>query len=46
MVDDEFHEGPKLDCSAVTGLLGIFTEPETEVEAQLDQVGNLAGFGV
>ena len=35
-----------MDCLAVTGALGIFTQPEAEVEAQLDQVGNYTGFGV
>ena len=35
-----------MDCLAVTGALGIFTQPEAEVEAQLDQVGNVPGLWV
>ena len=44
--EDKVHEGPELDCSMVAGALGVFTQSETEVEAQDDQVGNLTGFGV
>ena len=28
--EDEVHEGPKLDCSAVAGALGVFTQSEAE----------------
>ena len=31
---------------ALTGALGVFKRPEEEVEAQLDQVGNISDFGV
>ena len=44
--EEEVQEGTELDCSAVTGALGVFTQPEAEVEAQLDQVGDMTGFGV
>ena len=30
----------------MTGALCVFTRTEAEVEAQLDQVGNMTGFGV
>ena len=30
----------------MAGALGVFTQPEAEVEAQCDQVGDLTGFGV
>ena len=29
--EDEVKEGPELDCSAVTGALGVFTRPYAEV---------------
>ena len=35
-----------MDWLAVAGALGVFTRPEAEVDAQLDQVGDLTGFGV
>ena len=35
-----------MDYSAVTCALGVLARPEIEVEAQLDQTGNMAGFGV
>ena len=44
--EDKFQEGPELDWLAVAGALGVFTRSEAEVDAQLDQVGNLTGFGV
>ena len=44
--EDEVQEGPELDCSAVTGALGVFIQPEAEGEAQLDQVRFMSGFGV
>ena len=34
-----------MNCSAVTSALGVFTQPEAEVEAQLDQVGYITFFG-
>ena len=30
----------------MAGALGVFARPESEVEAQCDQVGDLMGFGV
>ena len=39
--EDKFQEGPVLDCSLVTGALGVLARPEVEVEYQLDQVGNI-----
>ena len=30
----------------MTSALGVIAQPEAEVEAQLDQVGNMTGFGV
>ena len=44
--EDEVHEGPELDCLAVAGALGEFSQTEVEVEAKCDQVGNLLGFEV
>ena len=44
--EDRVQEGPALDCSAVTGALGVFAWPEADVEYQLDQVGYMSGFGV
>ena len=44
--EDEFQEGPKLDCLAVTDALGVFARPEAEVKSQLDQVGDMMSFGV
>ena len=44
--EDKFQEGPVLDCSLVTGALGVLARPEVEVEYQLDQVGNMTGLGV
>ena len=35
-----------MDCSEVTGALGVFARSEAEVESQLYQVGNMTGFGV
>ena len=43
--EEEVQEGPKLDCLVVTGVLRVFTQPEAEAEAQLDQVGKMTGFG-
>ena len=31
--EDEVQEGPELDCSAVTGTLGVFTRSQAEVKA-------------
>ena len=42
----EFQEEPELDCPAVARALGVFAVPEAEVEAQLDQVGNVPGLWV
>ena len=44
--EQELQEGPELDCPAVAFALGVFTGHEAEVEAQLDQVGDVVGFGV
>ena len=44
--EDEFHEGPELDCFPLAGALGVLVKPEAEVEAQGDQVGDLMGFGI
>ena len=44
--EDKVQEGPGLDCSLVTGALGVLVRPEVEVEYQLDQVGKMTGFGV
>ena len=44
--EDEFHEGLELGCSTVAGALGVFAQSEAEVESQVNQVGNLTGFGV
>ena len=35
-----------MECLAVTGALGVFTRHEAEGEYQLDQVGDMTGFGV
>ena len=43
--EDEVHDGTESDCSAVASELGVFSRLEVEVEAQGDQIGNLAGFG-
>ena len=48
-VSDEEHEvqeWPKLDRPAVACALGVFAGPEAEVEAQLDQVGDVVGVGI
>ena len=47
LVPDEEHEsqeGPELECPAVACVLAVFAGPEAEVEAQLDQVINVAFF--
>ena len=44
--EHEFQEGLKLDYPAVAFALGVFSGPEAKVEAQLDQVGNVAGIWV
>ena len=44
--EQKFWEGPELDCPAVSRALGVLTGTEAEVESQLDQVGNVAGFWV
>ena len=44
--EDKVQEGTKLDCSVVAGVLGVFVRPGAEIEARLDQVGDLPGFGV
>ena len=30
----------------MTGTLGVFTRPESEVEAQLEHIGYMWGFGI
>ena len=42
----KFHEGPELDRLEVAGALCVFAGPETKVEANGDQVGNVVGSGV
>ena len=44
--EDEVQEGLELDCLVVIGALGVFVQPEVDVESQLDQVGDMSGFGV
>ena len=44
--EDKIQEGMELNCLEVTGALGEFARPEAEVEAQLDQVGDMSGFRV
>ena len=44
--EDEVCEGPKLDCSVVAGVLGVFARSEEGVEAQGYHIGNLTDFGV
>ena len=44
--ENKFQAGPELYCSAVARALDVITGPEAEVEAQLDYVDNVAGFGV
>ena len=43
--EDKVQEGEELECSAVTNALGALAQPELEVQAQLDQVVNLTGYG-
>ena len=40
------QEGTELDYTAVACKIVILTQPEAEVETQLDQVGDVAGYGV
>ena len=40
------QEGPELDCPVVYSTLGVLERPETEVQAKLDQSGNMTDFGV
>ena len=35
-----------MDCLTVTGALGVLIRTDSEVEAQLGQVGNVTGFWV
>ena len=49
IVPDEEHklqEGPELDCPLMACALGVFTGPNSEIEPQLDQVGDMPGFWV
>ena len=34
-----------MDFPVMSCVLGVLSQPETEVEANLDQVGDIAGFG-
>ena len=34
--ENEFQEGPELDCPAMACALGVFTVPKAEVEPHLD----------
>ena len=36
--EDEVHEGPEMNCSAVVGTLGVFAQLEAEVEAQVTRL--------
>ena len=40
------QEGLELECPAIACALGVFSGPKAEVEPQLDQVGDMPGFGV
>ena len=44
--EHEIHEGPELDHPAVAGALCVFAGLHAEVEANGDQVGDVAGSGV
>ena len=44
--EHEIHEGSELDRPAVDSVLRVFTGPDTEVEANGDQVGNMVVSGV
>ena len=47
-VPDEEHEvqeGTELDCQAVACELGAFEGTGAQLEAQLDQVGDMVGLG-
>ena len=44
--EHNFQENPELGCPAVARALGVFAGPEAELEAQLDQVGNVPGLWV
>ena len=44
--EQEVKEGPEQACSEVACALGVFAGPGEEVEAQLDQVDDVVGFGV
>ena len=44
--EHEFQKGPELDCPALARVLGVFAVPDAEVEAQLDQVGDVPGLWV
>ena len=44
--EQKFQEGMELECFTMACALGVFTVPKTEVEPQLDQVGDMTGFGV
>ena len=44
--EHEFQEGPELDCPVIACALGVFTGPNSEVEPQSDQVGDMPGFWV
>ena len=39
--EHKFQERSELDCSAVVCALGVLLRPVAEVEAQLEQVGNV-----
>ena len=44
--EHEFQEGSKLDCPDMACAIGVFAGPKAAVEPQLDQVGDIPGFGV
>ena len=44
--EHKYQEGPELDCPAVACALGVFVEPEVEVESKLGQGGDVVGLGV
>ena len=44
--EHEFQEGAELECPAMVCAHGLFAGQKAEVKPQLDQVGDMPGFGV
>ena len=44
--EHEVQEGMELDCLAVASAIGLVTGPQADVEAQLEQVGDVVDLGV